>query len=818
MIIYKGTTKEFKEDVTCNRLAGMMSFAFEQSYGRKAGNREYLSWNNSYQHVKNLIELAGLVDNMVCLEYEVPYSGERIDCMLFGKGSDNKAYTVLIELKQWSSVTELDDEDNFVETYTGGGLRKVPHPSQQVEGYHNHLLNFVQIFEVEPDYDLYSCAYCHNYEKKPKEGLFAERYSSLVEEFKVYCKEDVRKLAKKLKILLGKGDGFEIFNRFMQSPLRPSKKLLEHTADIIEHNKAVFSLLNEQLVAKNIIMSKVRKAEKIGQKNVIVVHGGPGTGKTVIALNVLAELARRNKTVFYGCKSKPFREALEKKVGPMSRMLFSNLTRFLPSKVEEDEFDIILIDEAHRMGKTSNFQYTKQQDRSDMPPVEQIIRCAKTVVFFIDDRQSVRSQEVGSSDMIRSVAEKFRMGYEEVQLISQFRCAGSDNYLDWLEYVLGYKGRPTDMSKDDRFEFKIFDDPNKLCEVIKAQEQQKPNSARLVAGYCWPWSKKLQTDGSLVKDVVVPEYGFAMPWEAQDNYSNGRLARGIPKWYQWAYTPGGVEQVGCIYTAQGFEFDYIGVIVGPDLKYDKEHDRLVCDIAATCDPTLRRNSEQFDTYARNIYRVLMSRGMKGCYVYFCDKQVEAYFRKHIKGDPSYVEPLRLSDIIDKESVPVNIIELEIETGLKYKEYLPVYALEAACGQFGEGVVAEREGWIKAKNCTRTKFVSRVRGKSMEPLISDGDYCIFRTNVVGSRNGKIVLVQHNSIRDPDTGGKYTVKKYCSRKKYNQDGTWQHEEIELLSLNSEYKPMKIADPDEGEFMIIAEFIETIKFNKGDGSILK
>ena len=811
MIIYKGTTAEFIEDVTYNRLADIMSSAFEQSYGRKPGNCEYLSWNNSYHHVKNLIELAELVDNTICLEYEVPYSGERIDCMLFGKGSDSRSYAVLMELKQWSSVTELEDEENFVETYTGGGLRKVPHPAQQVEGYHNHLLNFVQVFEVEANYDLYSCAYCHNYEKKPDEGLFAERYSSLTEAFKVYCKDDVHKLAEKLKILLGKGDGFEIFNRFMQSPLRPSKKLLEHTADIIEHNKAVFSLLNEQLVAKNVIMSKVRKAEKIGQKNVIVVHGGPGTGKTVIALNVLADLARKNKTVFYGCKSKPFREALEKMVGPQSRILFSNLTRFLPSKVNEDEFDVVLIDEAHRMGNTSNYQYTRKQDRSDLPPVEQIIRCAKTTVFFIDDHQSVRSQEVGSSDMIKSSAEKFSAGYEEVQLLSQFRCAGSDNYLDWLEYVLGYNSRPTDISKDDRFEFRIFDDPNKLYEVIKEHEQQKPNSARLVAGYCWPWSKELQSDGSLAKDVMIVEHGFAMPWEAQDNYSNGRLMRGIPKWYQWAYTPGGVEQVGCIYTAQGFEFDYVGVIVGPDIKYDKEHDCLSFDISATCDPTLRRSQDHFGTYVRNIYRVLMSRGMKGCYVYFCDKQVEAYFRKHIKGDPNYAEPLMLSTVLNKEPALVNEIKIEVETGLKYKEYLPVYTLQAACGGFGEGLPVEQEGWIKVDNVGKLRknmFVTKVHGKSMEPLIPDGSYCVFRTPVVGSRNGKIVIVQHNEIVDPHNGGKYTVKKYTSKKQYHDDGTWSHEVIELLPLNPEYAPILILNSEEGEFMVVAEFIGVVE----------
>ena len=804
MLLYYGSTVKFKEDVLSNKIADLLRTAFREYSGYDISRSEYSAFQNSPQYLKNLIDLSSLNDNFISLEYEVPYNTGRIDCMLFGKGQDSKDYAVLIELKQWSKVEEVEGEDNFVETFTGGASRKVSHPSQQVEGYHNHLINFVQIFEVDPNYDLYSCAYCHNYHKKPGLGLFAERYQKIVEQFPVYCKEDVTTLAKKLKALLGKGNGFEIFNRFMQSPIKPSRKLLENVANIVEKNKAVFSLLNEQLVAKNVIMSKVKQAEKKKLKGVIVIHGGPGTGKTVIALNVLADLARRKKFVLYGCKSKPFREALEKLVGTTSRILFSNLTRFLPSRVKEDSIDVVLIDEAHRIASNSNARYTKRADRTDMPQIDQVIRCAKTAVFFIDDNQTVRFQEVGSSQLIKASAEKFDASYEDVHLVSQFRCAGSDNYLDWLEYILGYKEKPVDLTKDERFEFKIFDDPNKLYHVIKAYELKKPNSARLVAGYCWPWSKELNQDGSLIKDVVIGEYGFAMPWEAQDNYV-GQLQNGIPKWYQWAYKLGGVEQIGCIYTAQGFEFDYIGVIVGLDLKYDRERDCLICDISANCDPTLRRDAANFDTYVKNIYRVLMTRGMKGCYVYFCDKEVEAYFRRHIHGDPNYVEPLMYSDILSDEQE--NIIKVEIEDHLKYTEFLPLYTAEAACGQFGEGRVVEQQGWVKVDGVgilNRNMFVVRAVGRSMEPKINDGDYCIFRSNVVGSRQNKIVLVQHSSINDAEMGGQYTIKKYISKKKPHLTEEWKHEEIQLLPLNSEYNPIIINNPNEGEFMVIAEFL--------------
>lgn len=622
-IIYDGTTKDFCNDVLTNKITGIMRDNFNNYFGRDVADSEFNSWQNSLQYVKNLVELADLKDNKIVLEYEVPYNTKRIDCMLFGKGQDNKSYAVVIELKQWSKVSAIEDEENFVETFTGGSLRKVPHPSEQVEGYHNHLLNFIEVFELDPDFDLFSCVYCHNYSKTEHTGLFDDTYSEVLGKFPIYAKEDVINFADKLKRLLSKGDGFEIFNRFMQSPIRPSKKLLENTAKIIE-NKAVFSLLNEQLVAKNVILSKVKRFDKKKEKSVVLVKGGPGTGKSVIALNILAEMAKRNKTVFYACKSKPFLEALKKTVGRDGKILFSNLNQFIPSRTDENQLDVLLVDEAHRIGKTSNFQFTKPQDRTDMPQIDQLIRCAKTSVFFIDDKQTVRGLEVGNTGLIRDAAEKFGCSVEEVELLSQFRCNGSDNYLDWLESMLGYSSKPKVLKEQDNFDFQIFSDPQEMYDVLKEKESNKLNSARLVAGFCWPWSKTLDENAELVKDVQVGN--FAMPWETHGNITP---PTGYVKWYEWAYKPEGIKQVGCIYTVQGFEFDYIGVIVGEDLQYDKENDCLTTDVSKTCDPTLKRNKDRFDTYAKNIYRVLMSRGMKGCYVHFVNKDVENYFRRFI---------------------------------------------------------------------------------------------------------------------------------------------------------------------------------------------
>ncbi len=502
MRLYSGTSDQFIQDIRENRIADIMSNNFQLKFGRAPGYSEMNSWQNSLPRVRDLVELAGLLDNMVTLEYEVPYNQNRIDCLLFGKGADYSSNIVLIELKQWSSVKALEDEGNFIETYTGGVDRVVAHPSQQVRGYHDYLKYFISEFENEPPLVLFSCSYCHNYKKEDKDGLFNPVYQKLIDEFPVFTKEDVLPLAHKIKDLLSVGKGFEIFNRFMQSPIRPSKKLLENVSKVIK-NEVVFSLLNEQLEAKNLIWAKVRKADKTADKSVIIVHGGPGTGKSVIAINLLAEVALRGKKVFYGCKSTAFIAALKKLVGRDGALLFSNLYRFLPTRIQENELDLLLVDEAHRIEKISNHRFTRTEDKTSVPQVDQLVRCAKTVVFFIDDKQNVRFQEIGSSELVRDAAKRNGCVLSEVTLNTQFRCMGSNDYLLWVESVFGYTNTKRILKNNEVFDFKICDSPKEIYDFILKKEKEKPNSARMVAGFCWPWSQKLDSNGELVNDVVI---------------------------------------------------------------------------------------------------------------------------------------------------------------------------------------------------------------------------------------------------------------------------------------------------------------------------
>ncbi|HEY5039973.1 MAG TPA: DNA/RNA helicase domain-containing protein, partial [bacterium] len=545
------------------------------------------------------------------------------------------------------------------------------------------------------------------------------------------------------------------------------------------------SLLNEQLVAKNLIWAKINKSQKTKTKSVVIVHGGPGTGKSLIAINILAEAARRGLKVFYGCKSKPFTAGLKHLVGREGELLFSNLYRFVPAQIKENELDILLVDEAHRIEKKSNFQFMRAENRTDMPQVDQLIRCAKTTVFFIDDKQNVRSREIGGSLLLKEGAEKFKRTLDEVVLTTQFRCMGSNDYLLWLESTLGYSQEKRFLSKNEIFEFKIFDNPKSMYEELRKRENEKQNSARIVAGFCWPWSQALDSDGELVKDVQIGS--FAMPWE-----THGKITppEGYVRWYEWAYKPEGFKQVGCIYTAQGFEFDYVGVIIGKDLIYDPASDGLKADIAATKDPTLRQNRDKFETHVKNIYRTLLTRGMRGCYVYFVDKDTEKFFKS------------RMESFIPNE-MPFNILA-EQAPGL-----VPLYSLEAAAGAFGSNPSVQEQGWVKVPGLEKPNpehFVARVVGKSMEPLIPDGSYCLFRRYTGGSREGKIVLAQSAAIQDPENSGSFTVKKYHSEKVEGQDDDWSHAKIELHPINKNYKPIVLSSGD-GEINVLAEFQRVI-----------
>jgi hypothetical protein len=619
--IYQDTTAKFIQDALNNKIADTIRLRFESYYGRKANPAEVVAWTNSLQFLKNAVEYSSPPDNMVALEYELPYTTERIDCLLFGRGDDGKDNVIVIELKQWSEVKDCDIEDNVV-TFVGGAERMVSHPSLQVRGYHYYLADFLEVFHQADSLGLSSCVYCHNYPRTDDAVLLLPKFKTLLEEFPVYTKDDFRALGDFLKSKIEKGNGHEVFGRFTASNIKPSKKLIELTSAMIADQR-VFNLIDEQITANNTIIDRAKKCAKLKHKSVVIVRGGPGTGKSLIALNALAELIKKGIVVYHATGSKSFTETLRKVVGYRAGKLFKYFNSF--SAYKENDIDVLICDEAHRIRTSSNSRYTRAEKRSTLPQVDELIKVAKVSIFFIDDNQVVRPEEIGNSSLIREAAAKYGADTYDFELKSQFRCSGSDRYLNWLDNTLMIRETANKyLTKNEKMDFRIFDSASDLYAAIKEKNRAKANSARMAAGFCWPWSDP-KPDGSLVEDVVIGD--FRMPWEGR---GNRKLAKGIPYWYQWAYDPNGVNQCGCIYTIQGFEFDYVGVIIGDDLVYEPLSDAWIGKRENSKDPQLKRATiADFTDYAKNIYRVLLTRGMQGCYVYFLDRNTREFFQSRI---------------------------------------------------------------------------------------------------------------------------------------------------------------------------------------------
>ncbi|MGD0336540.1 MAG: DNA/RNA helicase domain-containing protein [Candidatus Omnitrophota bacterium] len=792
MRLYEGSIKEFSADVIHNRIADILRDNFLAYYRRIPSEPEFRSWQQSLNFLNNAFTYSALTNNKVIVEYELPYSTRRIDVLIFGKNNASKDSVVLMELKQWSNehVYDCENEGNIIIDFYG--KKEVAHPCLQVEGYSFDLQDFLTVFSNDDPIHLNSCTYCHNYSKQKENILSLPKFHKFTKTFPLFLKEDVRELGLYLQDRLENSDGLEVFNRFLNSPVRPSKRLLDHTGDMI-HKQQIFTLIDDQIAAYNAIMSKAKQLSKTSTKSIIVVKGGPGTGKSVIALEVMGELMRQGKVVYHATGSSAFTNTLRKIVGRRASNLFKFFFNF--TQHEENEIDVLICDEAHRIRSDSNDYGVPSKFRSKKPQVEDLIRPAKLSIFFIDEFQIVRPKEIGSVELIKSSAAKLGVKNNDIaefELRTQFRCSGSDAYLQWLDKLLKIRESDIDVF-DAKMEFRIFDTPVNLKKAIDEKNRHKENSARVVAGFCWKWSEP-NRDGSLVRDVQIGD--FQMPWEKKDEF------------WKWATDKSGMEQVGTVYTAQGFEFDYIGVIFGDDLVWRKDKG-WVSIPENSFDSQVLRGNQKLTDHLKHVYRVLMSRAHKGVYIYFMDKETEAYFRSKIDTKEG---ALKFSDIIKESKEEVRGLVSEVSENLKFKDYLPVLDLEAVATSFGKETQVEQEpkGWIKAdipRTLNKDMFVAKVVGKSMEPTIPDGSYCVFRFDKGGTRNGLVVLVECRLVSDPETTRQFTIKRYKSEKEYFDDGTWRHKIIILSPDNNDFKDIVLEDVPALEFRVVAELVAVL-----------
>lgn len=615
MIVYSATKKDFVTDVLTNQIEKTILSSFVREMGHSTGKSEVSSWKNSMMYMHNVVIDPEIPDDAgVAIEYKIPQTSKRIDFILTGADGENKKTAILIELKQWSEA-EITDMDGIVKTFVGGNIREVSHPSYQVRSYAT-LLEDYNASVQDQDIILKPCAYLHNYE--PDNVIVNDFYKEYIDKAPVFLKPDVLKLRDFIKRFVKYGDGGEMLYAIENGKIRPSKALADSLASMLQGNQE-FSLIDEQKLVFETALKLAKESDE-KNKNVLIVEGGPGTGKSVVAINLLTELTNRGDVTQYVTKNSAPREVYQVKLtGKFSKTRISNLFSSSGSfyDIEPNTFDSLIIDEAHRLNAKSGL-FNHLGDNQ----VKELIDAAKFTIFFIDEDQRVTLKDIGKKSEITKWANLLNVRVHNLELASQFRCNGSDGYLSWLDNILQIKETANDSLEGIDYDFRVIDSPLSIHKEI-VEKNKINNKARMLAGYCWNWISK--KNGSL-KDIVIDKY------EATWNLSQHGQS--------WIIHPDSVNEIGCIHTCQGLELDYVGVIIGPDLLV--RNGKIVTDPLkrAKTDKSisgygklLSENPEEAkkiaDMIIKNTYRTLMTRGMKGCYIYSTDQETQKYFNDNL---------------------------------------------------------------------------------------------------------------------------------------------------------------------------------------------
>ena len=561
MIVYQSTKKGFLEDILSNDIENIILANFEKKLGRTTTKNEITSWKNSMMYMNTVLLDAGIPDDAgIAIEYQLPQTSKRIDFIISGKNEDNTDHAVLIELKQWSEAT-LTNMDGVVVTYTGHAEREVSHPSYQVWSYASLLRDFNETV-YEQHIELVPCAYLHNYDQE--NVLTNDFYKHHIEKAPLFLKHDALKLREFIKTYIKHGDASNIMQRIDSGKLRPSKGLADRLSSLLQGNPD-FILIDDQKVVYETAIDLAKNSSETN-KNVLIVQGGPGTGKSVVAINLLVALTRARLIAHYVTKNSAPRDVFASKLtGTHRKSEISNL--FMGSGVftasKQSQFNALIVDEAHRLNAKSGIFKNLGENQ-----VKEIIHASKFSIFFIDEDQRVTFSDIGESGEIKKWAEKLGANVHTMELTSQFRCNGSDGYLSWLDNVLQIKETANYDFDRDEYDFQVVDSPTKLRDMI-FEKNEEANKARIVAGYCWDWVSKNDRNAY---DIVIPEYDFKMKWNLA---TDGNL---------WILKKEAVTEAGCIHTCQGLEVDYIGVIVGKDF--------VIRDGKVVTDPSKRAKTDK----------------------------------------------------------------------------------------------------------------------------------------------------------------------------------------------------------------------------------
>ena len=619
MIVYSGLKRDFLTAVEQDSIAAEIEENIYNKMHRKSAQSEFRSWENSLEYMYKVMNDADIPQNAgIAIEYNIPQTSKRVDFIVSGYDEKQNPNVVIIELKQWDKVDTVDGQDAIVETFTGGAVRKVVHPSYQAWSYAAMIYDYNQNVQMG-NIVLHPCAYLHNYRKSNPEKLEQDQYKEYVEDAPIFARGEVSKLRDFIKKSVKHGDDKQLLYDIDNGKIKPSKSLQDSIKSMIEGNQE-FIMLDDQKVVYEEILKKSLQCMTDTKKRTIIVKGGPGTGKTVVAINLLAKLTNEGQFVQYTSKNSAPRSVYAKKLTGHKKTSINNMFKGSGSYVDVDAnmIDTIICDEAHRLNEKSGMFHNFGQNQ-----IKEIINASLCSVFFIDESQRVTLSDIGSVAEIKKWAKELDSEISEMELVSQFRCNGSDGYLAWLDNVLEIRSTANFDMKDIDYDIRIVDSPNEVRDLIR-ERNTSANHSRILAGYCWAWPKAGQNDTN-VHDIKIGD--FEMSWNLGNSLT-------------FAIDEDSVNEVGCIHTSQGLEFDYAGVIIGDDMRYENGH--IVTDFTkrAKTDQSLKgikklyKENPEFalkeaDEIIKNTYRTLMTRGMKGCYIYCTDKNLANYLKESL---------------------------------------------------------------------------------------------------------------------------------------------------------------------------------------------
>lgn len=621
MIVYDGLKTDFLTSCEKDSIAIEIEENILAKMGRHTPKSEFRSWENSLDYMYKVLNDSEIPsDAGIAIEFNIPQTSKRVDFMISGYDENNDPDMVIVELKQWDSLTEVQGTDALVETYTGGAIRRVVHPSYQAWSYAQLIYDYnqsVQDFMVK----LSPCACLHNYIRHEADPIDAVQYKDYLDEAPAYTKGQLMELREFIKKSIKRGDNKEVLYLIDKGKIRPSKSLQNAIGSMLAGN-CEFLMIDEQKVAYEEILRLSTLCQKDYKKRTIIVQGGPGTGKSVIAVNLLAELTQRDQLVQYVSKNSAPRQVYLKKLkGQIKKSSVDNMFKGsgIYTEAGNNVAHTLLVDEAHRLNEKSGMFHNMGENQ-----IKEIIHAAYCSVFFIDESQRVTMDDIGSVAEIEKWARKEGSEIHYLELESQFRCNGSDGYLAWIDNVLDIRETANYDLEGIDYDIRICDSPTEMRELV-IEKNREANRARVLAGYCWEWIKAGQNDPDW-HDIKIGD--FEMSW----NLGNGE---------PFAVSDTSINEAGCIHTSQGLEFDYVGVIMGDDIRFEDGHvitdftrrartDQSIKGIKKLYKKSPEEAERRADEIIKNTYRTLLTRGMKGCYIYCTDLGMSEYLKKRLE--------------------------------------------------------------------------------------------------------------------------------------------------------------------------------------------